>query len=138
MKEITKVRIKKINTIDSEILPITLLKSLELFWSLDRIIDDNVCFTSDTVDDYVTCKRRSEEIKKWICSVGERISTDYLCKGNGTYFSAQLKDYLGFDKDDEVAESIIDEYVMSEEQNKDINELKRELIEQAMILDALY
>ncbi|MFE1246072.1 hypothetical protein ACFW35_18335 [Fictibacillus sp. NPDC058756] len=137
MKQETKERIKKINMIDSEKLPMTLLKSLEVFWSLDRIIDNNMFYFQGQVDEYVHSKRLSEEIKDWINELGERISSDYLNQGYGKYFTLQLMEYLGFDNDNETTEDIIDDYCMSGEKDKDITKLKMLLIESALELDKM-
>jgi hypothetical protein len=137
MERKTIEKIKRINKIDTEKLPIVLLSALDLFWSLDRIIDENVDFCKNKVPEYSDDNRYIQVVRDWLTELGDSISTDYLNQGLGTFFLKELLDYLGFNKDDEIAGDIIDEYCMSPDKNKDINILKKQLIEWAIELEEL-
>jgi len=136
MEQKTKQRIKKINSLDSDKVSITLLNALEVFWSLDRIIDKNTSFYKGQISEYVKSKKVVEEVKEWLQELGNRISDDYLNQGYGHFFSTELLNYLGFDIDDEIADGFIDEYCMSSDK-KDINILKKQLLEWAIELEEL-
>ncbi|MFC7372448.1 hypothetical protein ACFQPF_12275 [Fictibacillus iocasae] len=138
MKEITKERIKKIKGMDTDLISLSLITANELMWSLDRIIDRKIKYFVNEVDKNVRNKKWSEEIKEWLSELGESISSDYLIIEKRINLSKELIFYLGFDGNDEVIEDIIDEFVMSCESRKDINQLKRKLIKEALELDDLW
>lgn len=126
-----------INQLDSDQVLISLLKALEMLWSLDRIIDSNIEFYKDQIPDYIKSKRVAEEVMGWLQELGDRISDDYLNQGFGHFFTVELLNYLGFDSDDEIAEDFIDEYCMYSDEKKDINKLKKQLIEWSIKLEEL-
>lgn len=109
-------QIKKINNLDCDIVSKTLLASSELFWGLNRIIEKEL-FTDKI-------------------GVGDTIS-DYYINVYGFLnedVSSKLLNYLGFEENDEVADEIITDYCMEEENSKDINILRGRLTEWAMEL----
>ncbi|MGM0835411.1 MAG: hypothetical protein ACQEV7_04595 [Bacillota bacterium] len=133
MKTKTSQIIKKVNNIDSEIEAITLLKGLELFWTLDRIIDDKVNHFTQNIDTYyIKKKHQITEMKELLTELGNSISNNYLNTGLGMYFSRELLKHLGFEYDD-IVDEIITDYAMSDE--KDMRLLKKQLIEWAIEID---
>ncbi|WP_200411241.1 hypothetical protein [Virgibacillus salexigens] len=130
-----KEQIMRINNLDSDIVSKTLLTSYELFWQLDDIIDRNVFSMKDS-------KISSKEIINRLYQLsleefGQKISDEYLNLGSLDYVSKELIQYIGFEYSDEVADTIITDYCMEVANDKDINELKRELIEHAIDLESI-
>ncbi|KPB06330.1 hypothetical protein [Bacillus sp. CHD6a] len=135
MKTYTKEIIKNVNKIDSEKEAIILLKGVEVFWNLDKIIDDNVNHFTKNIDTYtysIKKKHQITEVKELLMEFGNKISDNYLNTGLGEYFSKELLIYLGFDYDDIVSD-IISDYAMSDE--KDMTLLKNQLIDWAIEID---
>jgi len=125
----TLERIEKINTMDTEILPKVLLKALELFWGLDRIIEENADFTLSKVS---SNRKMLKVVKELLREFGDDVSNDYLQNMNGGFFSKELLKYLGFDVRAEVTNDVIFDYCTSTEENKDITLLKEKLIKEAI------
>ncbi|MFJ7738864.1 hypothetical protein ACIQ2D_21390 [Lysinibacillus sp. NPDC097287] len=134
MEQKTIERIEKINTMDSDILPLVLIKAQELFWGLDRIIDEN---TDLLISEVTSNKKKLKVVKELLQEFGENVSTDYLVNMNGDFFSKELLKYLGFDVRDEITDDIIFDYCRSTDKNKDINLLKEKLIEAAIECDGI-
>lgn len=132
MEQKTIERIEKINTMDKEILPLVLLAAEELFWGVDRIIDENADLALSKVTNN---KKRYIVVKELLLEFKENVSTDYLEYLNDDFFSRELLKYLGFDVRAEVTDEVILDYCRSTEKNKDINLLKEKLIAEAISWD---
>lgn len=102
MNKKTLEQIKKINQLESDMISKTLLDSISLFWELDKIIDKNIeRFSSDMYS-------INKEFRELMLEFGESISGDYLnIHDNST---PKLLRYLGFERNDEIADNIITDY----------------------------
>ena len=117
---------------DTEILPIVLIRAQELFWGLDRIIDKN---TELALSEVSSNKKKLKIFKELIGDFGENVSSDYLNNRDDDLFSIELLRYLGFDVRDEAVDEIIFDYCTSTDKDKDFNLLKKKLIESAIECD---
>ncbi|UAL53514.1 hypothetical protein [Metabacillus dongyingensis] len=126
MKGKLETQIRKINALDKEILSVTLIKSIELLWSLDNIIDKNV-------SDYIHANKvwepeKSECCKNCLYDLGNIMSNEFLNRDSGDFFMKTLLQYLEFEQNDEFAANYITEYCMNDSNSKDISSLKSELV----------
>ncbi|MGP4071309.1 hypothetical protein ACTWQB_01995 [Piscibacillus sp. B03] len=132
MISFTKNRIKKINKLDVDNIPITLLKALEYFWFVDKLIDNEIKKYEGIGDE-----KLDEILNEEIIDFGEMISLTHINSKYGGFFRKELLRYIGFDENDEVAYDIISDYCYDSVENKDINQLKQELIDWAIDLEKL-
>ncbi|MRX52934.1 hypothetical protein GJU41_03025 [Bacillus idriensis] len=130
MNSKSEKQIRKINDLDKEILPVTLIKSIELLWSLDNIIDKNV---SDYVHDNKEWEpEKSECCNECLYDLGNIMSNELLNRDSGDFFMKTLLQYLEFEQNDEFAADYITEYCMNDNNSKDITSLKKELVRWAI------
>ncbi|WP_163971819.1 hypothetical protein [Oceanobacillus halotolerans] len=105
-------KLNNISNMDSELLPRMLLQFYNASFNLYCALPDGT-------------EREWEEI------------LDELDLKDSTFFIKRLLDYLGFSRDDEVTEDIITDYCVDADGDKDINALKKELIERALKLEEI-
>lgn len=127
METLTSKRINKINTINSEKLPIVLLNLLRMVWSVEEIIEEKIECHKVKSTKNLKHKDHIKEVKEWFGELGEDIIEDYRTLGIRELILNELLDYLEL-KNDILSRDIIEGHCMSSNVFWDINKVKNHLI----------
>ncbi|WP_299833701.1 hypothetical protein [uncultured Metabacillus sp.] len=120
MKYNLQEQIERINNIDKNEKSIILIKAMDSILSIDHVVD------------IVITKYKNEVFGKQIKNIGLGIIDEFRKCNNYIFFEKEFKKICGFHEDDKVSGEII---FKNFSENKDIENLKKELIDLAKSLD---